>query len=216
MSPKARSQTVTWSSSRPKSLRKLSLGRQVDALEVIVSSNPVIRAILERLPALALPAWYVGGSAIAQTVWNHLHGFAPTYGINDYDIVYFNSDDLTKTGEDAAEATIAASIDVGTATLDVTNEARVHTWYEQRFGRPLSPYRSTEHAIATWPTTATSVGVRSDDNGFKVCAPFGLTDLFAMVVRPNVTLVSQATYEAKAERWRQIWPRRTLFPRPTP
>ena len=124
-------------------------------------------------------------------------------------------DDLTKTGEDAAEATIAASIDVGTARLDVTNEARVHTWYEQRFGRPLSPYRSTEHAIATWPTTATSVGVRSDDNGFKVCAPFGLTDLFAMVVRPNVTLVSQATYEAKAERWRQIWPRLTVLPWPT-
>ena len=50
---------------------------------------------------------------------------------------------------------------------------------------------------------------------FEVCAPFGLTDLFAMVVRPNVTLVSQATYEAKAERWRQIWPGLTVLPWPT-
>ena len=35
----------------------------------------------------------------------------------------------------------------------------------------------TEHAIATWPTTAPSVGVRSDAGGFVVCAPFGLADL---------------------------------------
>jgi hypothetical protein len=72
-----------------------------------------------------------------------------------------------------------------------------------------------EHAIATWPTTATSIGVRSDHNGFKVCAPFGLTDLFAMVVRPNAKLVSQAVYQAKAERWRLMWPRLTVLPWPT-
>jgi len=57
--------------------------------------------------------------------------------------------------------------------------------------------------------------VRSGDNGFEVCAPFGLTDLFAIVVRPNVTLVSQAAYELKAERWRQIWPRLAVIPWPT-
>jgi hypothetical protein len=39
---------------------------------------------------------------------------------------------------------------------DVKNEARVHLWYERRFGRHLEPYRSTGDAIATWPTTASS------------------------------------------------------------
>ncbi len=52
--------------------------------------------------------------------------------------------------------------------------SKIIFWYEQRFGRPLAAYRSSEYAIATWPTTATRVGVRSDDNGFEVCAPFGL------------------------------------------
>jgi uncharacterized protein len=192
-----------------------SISRQVNALEVIVRSNPVIRPLLDRLEDLQLPAWYVGAGAIAQTVWNHLHDFPATHGINDYDIVYFDRHDLTKASEDAIEATIAAWVDVGTAKLDVTNQARVHTWYEQRFGRPLSAYRSSEHAIATWPTTATSVGVRSNQNGFEVCAPFGLTDLFAMVVRPNAKLVSQAVYQAKAERWRHMWPRLTVLPWPT-
>ena len=41
--------------------------------------------------------------------------------------------------------------------MDVTNEARVHTWYQRRFGLPLAPYHSAEHAIATWPSTAARV-----------------------------------------------------------
>ena len=179
-------------------------------------SSPVVDCLLDRLPKLRLPSWYLGAGAVAQSVWNHLHHFAPTYGVRDYDIVYFDPDDLTKEGEQTVEAHIAALLNVGSAKLNVTNEARVHTWYEQRFGRPLSPYRSTEHAIATWPTTATSVGVRCNNNAFQVCAPFGLTDLFTKVVRPNTTLVSRAVYQAKTDRWRQLWPQLTILPWPEP
>jgi hypothetical protein len=96
-------------------------------------------------------------------------------------------------------------------TVDVTNEARVHLWYEQRFGVPLEPYGSTEEAIATWPTTASSVGVRPAGSGLAVCAPFGLRDLFALVVRPNKTLVTEAIYTAKAARWQATWPRLTIL-----
>ena len=84
--------------------------------------------------------------------------------------------------------------------LDVRNQARVHLWYERRFGRPLAPYRSVEHAIATWPTTATSIGVRAEGDNFAVSAPFGLADLFALTIRPNTTLVDRAGYEGKAAR----------------
>src|ERR1700730_3374080 len=38
--------------------------------------------------------------------------------------------------------------------------ARVHLWYEDRFGYALKPYLSSADAIATFPTTATAVGVR--------------------------------------------------------
>src|SRR4029079_779005 len=117
------------------------------------------------------------------------HGFGSTYGIDDYDLVYFDRDDVTAAGESAIEAGVLAALaGARGAKVDVTNEARVHMWYERSFGRPLAPYRSTEHAIATRPTTATSVGVRRDEGGLVVCAPFGLADLFAMVVRPNTTL----------------------------
>ncbi len=185
---------------------------QSEALEAIVRSNPVVDALLDQLSGLGLPSWYLGAGGVAQTVWNHLHGFAPTHGINDYDIAYFDHDDLTETTENAIEAEVAALAGVCGAKIDVTNQARVHLWYEQRFGHSLAPYRSVEHAIATWPTTATSVAVRSEWSGLVVSAPFGLADLFAMVVRPNATLVPQTVYEAKAERWARLWSRLTVMP----
>ena len=195
-------------------LGELSLTRQAEALEALIRANPVVSALLEELPGLGLPDWYLGAGGVAQTVWNHLHGFSPTYGIDDYDIVYFDPDDLTAEGEAAVEASVLALAGARGARVDVTNEARVHTWYERRFGRPLAPYRSTEHAIATWPTTATSVGVRSDEGGLVVCAPFGLADLFAMVVRANTTLIDREVYEAKVRRWEQLWPELTILPWP--
>jgi hypothetical protein len=190
------------------------LARQVEALEGILRTNPVASGLLERAAATALPSWYLGAGGVAQSVWNHLHGFAPTHGIVDYDIVYFDPDDLTEAGEKAIERELTAAADLRGAKLDASNQARVHLWYERRFGRPIAPYRSAEHAIATWPTTATSIGVRAEGNDFVVSAPFGLADLFALTIRPNATLVHRAIYEGKAARWRRLWPRLTVLPWP--
>jgi hypothetical protein len=77
--------------------------RQVTALEQIMRLNPVTRRLLDTLPALQLPSWYVGAGAVAQTVWNHVHGFAPNHGLKDYDVVYFDPGDLTLDGEQAVE-----------------------------------------------------------------------------------------------------------------
>jgi uncharacterized protein len=187
------------------------LARQTDALEQILRTNPVVACLLDRLPELELPSWYLGAGAIAQTVWNHLHSFSATHAIADYDVVYYDAEDFSETGEQRIEGATTALVNAEGVRLDVTNEARVHLWYERRFGRPLAPYRSAEQAIATWPTTATSVGVRRARGDFVVCAPFGLADLFAMVVRPNTTLVDRAIYEAKAERWRRRWPQLTIL-----
>jgi hypothetical protein len=198
----------------PDRLAHLPLARQIDALESIARSNPLVASALDRLPALELGSWYLGAGAIVGTVWNHLHGYSPTQGIKDYDVVYFDAADLTEAAEKAVEAQVTELLGPDGIAIDVTNEARVHTWYGQRFGRPLAAYRSTEHAIATWPTTASSIGVRCDRGGFVVCAPFGLADLYAMTVRANPTLIDESVYHAKAERWRRTWPRVTVLPWP--
>jgi hypothetical protein len=170
-----------------------------------------MQTVLSAAEQLGLPDWYVGAGAVAQTVWNSLVGADLLHGIVDIDLVYFDPSDLSAAGEEAVVSSVRAACSGVGVALDVKNEARVHLWYEDKFGVALEPYRSTAEAIATWPTTASSVGVRQQDEEFLVCAPFGLTDLFAMVVRPNKRLVSESVYRAKVERWKRTWPTLTVI-----
>ncbi len=79
-------------------------------------------------------------------------------------------------------------------------------WYEKHFGRPIDQYKSVEEAISTWPTTATSIGVRKIDGQFHVYAPFGLDDLLGMIVRANKVKITEKIYQDKVDRWIKIWP----------
>ena len=183
-------------------------------VEAVVNAHPVISKILERAGRLRLPDWYIGGGAIAQAVWNAAHEFEPTHGIRDYDLVYYDAINASEAAERNAEASARDLLSDIPAVVDVTNEARVHEWYAASFGKAIPPYRSVEHAIATWPATAASVGVRREASGrLTICAPFGLDDLVGLVVRPNKAMVSQDVYEEKVARWGGTWPHLTIHPR---
>jgi hypothetical protein len=188
------------------------LHRQVQYLDAALQLNAVAQAMLTVGAELALPCWYFGAGGIAQTVWNLRHGFDPASGIKDYDLVYFDPDDLSVEAERRNELEVARRLSEFGVVVDVKNEARVHLWYRQRFGRRIDPYRSVEEAIATWPTTASSVGVRHDHEGFIVCAPFGLADLLGMVARPNKTIINRDLYDEKVSRWAARWPRLRVIP----
>jgi uncharacterized protein len=189
-------------------------GRSVPAvtrLEEVLRRHDVLWTAFCRLADLGLHDWYLGAGCIAQSVWNDAHGRPPDEGILDFDLVYFNTD-ISVEAEQAAEGKASALLaDLGVA-LDVKNQARVHLWYRERFGYDIRPYVSAEDAIATWPTTATAVGVRLLDGHLHVCAPYGLDDLFALVVRANRVQITQAIYQAKADRWCHQWPRLVVLP----
>jgi hypothetical protein len=180
-------------------------------LEEILSQQRIVATMLDRAMSLDLPDWYLGAGCITQTVWNALHGYDLTFGIKDYDLIYFDAEDLSEEAERAVEGRAIELMSDLAAKVDVTNEARVHRWYEERFRRAIDPYQSSADAIATWPTTASSVGVRRRSGTLEVCAPFGLEDLFLMIVRPNKRQVSREVYEAKAMRWGEKWPRLTVL-----
>lgn len=181
-------------------------------LHAIVRAHPVLSAVLDRFAAVGLPdAWLVAG-AIAQGVWNAATGRAPTYGLKDIDIVYFDGADLSAESEAMHEARLRALFADLAVKLDVKNEARVHLWYADTFGNGLEPYRSSEDAIGTFPTTATSIGIRPQGDALGLCAPFGVDDLLAGVVRPNKRQITQAVYERKTARWRALWPELTYIP----
>jgi hypothetical protein len=168
--------------------------------------------ILERFEEIVLPdSWLVAG-AIAQTIWNLRCEQPAEFGLKDVDLIYFDEEDLSFEAEASRERRLRDLFQHLPIKLDVKNEARVHLWYEDRFGYAIKPYLSSADAIATFPTTATAVGVRRIRGKLECCAPLGLDDLFSLVVRPNKRQITRAIYEAKVDRWRSIWPRLSYLP----
>jgi uncharacterized protein len=178
----------------------------------ILEKNRSVQSILERASELNMPNWYLGAGGIAQTLWNFKHGFDLENGIKDYDLVYYDAQDTSYEAEDAfirRGKEIFKDIPI---LVEIKNQARVHLWYEKHFGKPMDQYESVEAAISTWPTTATSAGVRKENGQFKVYAPFGLDDLLGMVIRANKVLITEKIYQDKVSRWTKIWPNLKVIP----
>ncbi|MFJ8784635.1 nucleotidyltransferase family protein [Streptomyces sp. NPDC102476] len=196
-------------------LGRLPLVEQLDGLRSVLSRNEVLTDVLTRAATLELPGWYVTAGCLFQTVWNVVTDRPPAGGIKDYDIFYFDGTDLSWEAEDAvikAGHQVFAGLP---AEVEIRNEARVHLWYEQKFGVPCPPHESTEAAIDSFAATTCCLGVRLDpDGGWRVYAPHGLSDVFNLVVRPNPVLAPREVYEAKAARWREEWPELTVLPWP--
>lgn len=180
-------------------------------LEEMVLSNKMLKIALDRACQLGIEEYYIGAGCIAQTVWNTLFGNPIDYGIKDIDFVYFDKN-MDFVAENRMIAQIQKLYSDMKIEIDVKNQARVHIWYEEHFGYAIKPYKSLESAIDTWPTTATAIGIRKDQNGLKVYCPFGLTDLFEKIVRANKIQITQEIYEKKAASWLQKWPGLKIIP----
>ncbi|MET7484877.1 nucleotidyltransferase family protein [Streptomyces sp. NPDC005538] len=194
---------------------RLPLVEQLDGLRSVLSQNEVLADVLTRAATLELPGWYVTAGCLFQTVWNVVTDRPPTSGIKDYDIFYFDGTDLSWEAEDAVIKAGQEMFAGLPAEVEIRNEARVHLWYEQKFGVPCPPHESTEAAIDSFAATTCCLGVRLDpDGGWHVYAPHGLSDVFNLVVRPNPVLAPREVYEAKTARWRDEWPELTVLPWP--
>ena len=175
-------------------------------LAALVLGHPVLSGIMKAWPQLALPDCWLSGSAIAQVRWNEAFGLPATHGIADVDLVYFAASDLSEEAEAVHAARVASIFPDMPVRIDLKNQARVHLWYEGRFGYAIEPYRSAAQAIATFPTSSAAIGVRPSADGLDMIAPFGLADLLAPIVRPNRAQITQAIYEEKLARWKALWP----------
>ena len=185
---------------------------QETQLRAVLSRSPIVATVVGRWSEVGLPdCWLVAG-CVAQTVWNDAFGRLAGHGISDIDLVYFDGADLSAEAEARhAERIRTLFADLG-LWVDVKNEARVHLWFAAKFGETIDPYVSTEDAITTFPTTATAVGVQPHANGLRIFAPYGLSDLLDLIVRPNKKQITRPIYDAKVEKWVARWPGLRVVP----
>ncbi|WP_374659812.1 nucleotidyltransferase family protein [Phenylobacterium sp.] len=178
-------------------------------LESIVRATPNLMHVLTTVRALDPPDWLIFSGAIYQPVLNHLTGRPADYGIKDYDVGYFDASDTSYEAEDVVIRRTAAAFEPPFREMvEVRNQARVHLWFEQRFGEPYEPLGSSAEALARFTSTVFAVGVRLEhDDQLTIRAPFGLEDLFAMRLRPNPVRRAggfQRTAEAAQRRWPEL------------
>jgi uncharacterized protein len=173
----------------------------------IVRDTPWLMDALQAAREVNAPDWVIG--AVRTAVWDRLHGFTDPTELADVDVAFFDPDDLSRARDEAVESALCdLRPDV---EWDARNQAAVHLWYPARFGYDVPPLRSTEDGIASWPETATCVGVRlEDDERVTVVAPLGTGDLLDMVYRRNPVRVSVEEYKRRlrvkriAERWPRV------------
>ena len=188
-----------------------SMEKQV---EEILNKNKTLMEMLIRLEQYQkenndFKDYYIGAGAINQTVFNYFHKYPIDQNISDYDIVYYDKDTSYEKEDKIIKEleTILKDLNVKT---DIKNECRVPIWMKENYNREIKPYESVEDAISKWGTTITCIGVRLEENNFKIYSPYGLEDLFSLKIRPVKKGFTRKDYEKKAKKWKEKWPRLTI------
>lgn len=184
-------------------------GSHEAALVEIVESSPGFMQALRAVQSLGLDSWCIGAGAVRALVWDRLHGYPEPTAVPDIDVAYFDPSDLAAESERAMQDRLAAVLPG--VPWEVTNQAAVHLWYD----RDVEPLPSLLAGIASWPEFATAVGVALDQRSqVVVLAPWGLDDLFSMVVRRNPARISEAAYRQRLrqKQYARRWPGVQVLP----
>jgi Nucleotidyltransferase len=119
-----------------------------ERLAAILRSTPPLMRVLSVARRLCLPDWLVFSGAVYQPVLNHLTDRPLDYGVRDYDLGYFEASDLSYEAEDAVIRRVRAGFDEPLRSMvEVRNQARVHLWFEAKFGESYTPLSCTAPGI---------------------------------------------------------------------
>ncbi|MFA4899183.1 MAG: nucleotidyltransferase family protein [Brevundimonas sp.] len=182
-------------------------------LAAIVRADAGLMHVLTTVRALGLPDWRLVSGAVYQAVWNARTGRPAGYGVRDYDLAYFDGSDLSYGAEDVVIKRVAAAFDEPFRNqVEVRNQARVHLWFQNRFGEPYEPLGSTDEALERFVAPTFAVGVRLEaDDSLSVAAPFGLDDVFALTIRPNPNRPVARGWAKAVDSARARWPELTVI-----
>lgn len=168
-----------------------------ELIEIITRDSWMMEK-MKTVRSLELNDCWIGAGFVRNKIWDVKHG-KDRGQLNDLDVVYFDKTRDSENDDLIIERKLKEmDRDVN---WSVKNQARMHVKNNH------SPYIDSSDALSWWPETATSVAVRLSDNGhIEYLAPFGLEDLFQLVVRPT----PKADMEIYANRiqqkqWKRRW-----------
>jgi len=134
-------------------------------------------------------------------VWDYLHSYSSQTPLNDVDVVYFDPTEISEEKEKIYEKALKKHVPY---PWSVKNQARMHLRNQE------SRYISVADAMKRWPETATAVGMSLGQHGeFEVIAPYGLDDLFDLVIRRSRYFKDAEYFAARIrdKKWLETWPK---------
>ena len=175
----------------------------VDTLLELAMANPINAQLTARLPDLGVQQCMLTAGCLFQAVWNHQANLPAAQGVKDYDVFYFD-EDLSYEAEDAViRAAQGLFQDLG-VNVEVRNQARVHLWYGQRFGRPYPQLHSARQGVDRYLVAGTCIAL--DIACGEVYAPYGLEDVEQGVLRINPLHPEPELFLHKARSYQARWP----------
>lgn len=177
---------------------------QLATLQALIASDHARMRVLRLVKDLALADCWVAAGFVRSAVWDYQHRLDISPLPDDIDVVWYDKESTASERDTALEA--ALRLQDESLAWSVKNQARMHLRNDD------SPYRSATDAMRHWPETATAVAVRlGQQDVVEVAAPFGLDDLFNLIVRPTPRFMTdkRSIYldRVRAKDWQATWPK---------
>ncbi|WP_434638901.1 nucleotidyltransferase family protein [Klebsiella sp. I138] len=184
--------------------------RHLTHLKRILRRDNMRMQAMESLRSLGLESGWIGAGFVRDAVWDdrHRHGTCPITG--DVDVLFWaesHSDTAIEIHLEQRLRHLSCAFD-----WSVRNQARMHI----RNGD--TAYDDIADAMRYWPETATAVAVRLNAHAdIEVLAPFGLDDLFGLILRPTPRFqgekYGQFQQRIAEKQWLTRYPHLQLLPR---
>jgi uncharacterized protein len=178
-----------------------------DTLKEIIESDESLMKMLKAVASLQVNDSWICAGIIRGKVWDCIHQCKTP--LQDIDVIFYDSANISEAYEKELENKLATLLPG--LPWSVKNQARMHK------KNNLPPFCSSYEGVAHFPETPTAVAVKIQNEQLILMAPYGLEDLFHMVVRPTPKYETQEElhyiYKNRMaeKQWNKIWPDITIY-----
>lgn len=165
-------------------------------------SNPINAHIVARLPSLKLSQPMLTAGCMFQAVWNRISDRPAGWGVNDYDIFYFDENLSWEAENEVIVAAHTLFLDLG-VKVELRNQARVHLWFRERFGADYPALHSAKQGIDRFLICSTCIGLHIETG--ELYAPYGLAELEQGILRMNPHFPQPELFLKKAQSYQARW-----------
>jgi len=177
---------------------------QHEIVKSLLMQDPFRHLLLITLRDFKEKDLWIGGGFIRNLVWDFIHSYPLKTELGDIDVFYFDPNNTEKKTDTLIEKVLRKKL--SNVNWSVKNQARMHLHNSEE------QYKNLDDAISKFPETVSAIICKlNHKNEIEIIAPYGLDDLFQVVVRPTPHFknsdAKMQRFKSRSEQknWGHIW-----------